>query len=207
MGLPFWEMPDRLVIEGCTYPIRTDFRVGIRLRQMFWEPYYAAHPAQLIDGIVHLLFAETVPRSSSEHALIGPVLWYLLDGRVRMSKLMQRLGDGAGEDAASRFAAAVSESSEPVFSYLWDTPAMYAAFRAAYGVDLLCEHMHLWQFDALFAALPADCALCRTMAVRASVIDDAADPASRAVLAAQKAAVRIPHTEELHALYSLEDRP
>ena len=200
MGLPFWDMPDRLVIEGCAYPINTDFRVGIRLRQMFWDPYYTAHPSQLIDGIVYLLFSGMVPHRSWECALIGPVLWYLLDGRVSLTKIMRRLGDRAGEPAASRFAAAASESTEPVFSYLWDTPALYAAFRAEYGLDLLTEHMHLWQFDALFSALSADCALCRTMAIRASVIDDTADPAFRASLAAQKAAVRIPGTEELHAL-------
>ena len=55
-GLPFWEMPDRLVIGEKTLPINTDFRVGIRIRQLFSHPAYTASPARLFEGIDRLLF-------------------------------------------------------------------------------------------------------------------------------------------------------
>jgi hypothetical protein len=206
MGLPFWEMPAYLWIGGKNYPIDTDFRIGIRIRQMMWEPYYAAHPDRLLDAVRHLLFRDGSIPDCCDTELLCAVVWYLLDGRGEREGILRRMTADSAGGASERIRAGMEEG-EPVFSYLWDMPALYAAFLSVYRVDLLTERMHLWQFDALFAALPADCALCRTMAVRASVIDDAADPASRAVLAAQKAAVRIPHTEELHALYSLEDRP
>ena len=207
MGLPFWEMPDCLTVGGERYPIRTDFRVGIRIRQMFWEPYYTAHPAQLLDGIRHLLFCgETHP--ADDTALLGAAVWYLLDGRVEPGRITARLSGDAGSDPARKLCAG-KEDGDPVFSYLWDTPALYAAFLQVYRVDLLTSDMHLWQFDALFAALPEDCTLCRTMALRALPLQSAEDGEARAALAAGKLTHRIPDQDTLHrmTLCTLQDLP
>lgn len=202
MGLPFWEMPDHLVIDGTAYPIDTDFRTGIRVRQMIWDPYYQTHTAQLFDGIRRLLFGGTASVCCEENAFFAAVVWYLLDGRMSCERILRRMDGG---DVTSRFTEAASRFTEaagdvePVFSYLWDMPALYAAFLEVYRVDLLLAKMHLWQFDALFAALPEHCSLRKTMALRASSAEDAEDGDARAFLAAQKLAVRIPPTEALHA--------
>ncbi len=207
MGLPFWEMPEHLVIDGRRYPIRSDFRVGIRIRQMIWEPYYHAHPTALLDAIRSLLFPCRLHAGCDNTALLGAVVWYLLDGRVEPERILGRLSGGAGDGAASRTAVsavmrmrAEMEEGEPIFSYLWDMPALYAAFLASYRVDLLTADMHLWQFDALFAALPADCPLSRTMALRAYSLQSAEDGDARAALAAQKLMHRIPDADTLHRL-------
>lgn len=202
MGLPFWEMPDHLVIDGTAYPIDTDFRTGIRVRQMIWDPYYQTHTAQLFDGIRRLLFGGTASVCCEENAFFAAVVWYLLDGRMSCERILRRMDGG---DVTSRFTEAASRFTEaagdvePVFSYLWDMPALYAAFLEVYRVDLLSAKMHLWQFDALFAALPEHCSLRKTMALRASSAEDAEDGDARAFLAAQKLSVRIPPTETLHA--------
>ena len=118
-GLPFWEMPDRLTVGGISYPIDSDFRVGIRIRQMFWEPYYRKHPQFLIDGIRQLLFWNADIGEDWE-AVIGAVLWYLMDGRMSEARILHRLrGDGG-------HASADALGGESVFSYLWDMPAVYA---------------------------------------------------------------------------------
>lgn len=200
MGLPFWEMPDHLIIDGTAYPIDTDFRVGMRVRQMIWEPYYQTHTAQLFDGICRLLFWGKTPDCREETSFFAAVIWYLLDGRVSAERILRRLDGG---DVTSRFTAAASrfteaaEDMEPVFSYLWDMPALYAAFLEVYRVDLLSAQMHLWQFDTLFASLPETCTLRKTMALRASSAEDAEDGDARAMLAAQKLTVRIPEPEAL----------
>ena len=196
-GLPFWEMPDHLRIGGQSYPIETDFRVGIRIRQMMWEPYYAAHPAQLLDAVRRLLFCDGAVPDCSDTALLCAAVWYLLDGRVERERILRRLtGDGG---SSGRMRACIEEG-EAIFSYLWDMPALYAAFLSVYRVDLLTQRMHLWQFDALFASLPADCPLSRTMALRACSLSSAEDGEARASLAAQKCAVRIPDEETLHRI-------
>lgn len=185
MGLPFWEMPDRLTVGEISYPIDTDFRVGIRIRQMFWAPYYQTHQRLLVDGIRRLLFFGAAVGVGRETELLCAVLWYLTDGRMSEERIFGHLtGEGSK--------AAVRSDGETVFSYLWDMPAVYASFLSAYRMDLLTADMHLWQFDALFAALPEDSAIRRTMAIRAASVDSAEDDEARAVLAAQKLAVRIP---------------
>ncbi len=196
-GLPFWQMPKRLIVDGVPYPIDTDFRVGIRIRQMTWDPYYERRPAALLDGICRLLFSGGAPAYRDETAFLAEVLWYLLDGRMPTRRIVGRLTDNGERTAAVRFAKAVNDG-DAVFSYLWDMPAVYAAFLQVYRVDLLTAEMHLWQFDALFAALPEECTLRRTMAVRAAQTEDAADAEARAVLAAQKLAVRIPDNREIY---------
>ena len=194
MGLPFWEMPDRLMIDGISYPIDTDFRVGIRIRQMFWEPYYQTRQMLLIDGIRRLLFFGADVGVGQETELLCAVLWYLMDGRLSEEGILRRL---SGEDTYA--AGAISASgADTVFSYLWDMPAVYASFMSVYRMDLLTADMHLWQFDALFAALPEDCVLRKTMALRAAPIDSEEDDAARAVLAAQKLAVRVPMSDKLY---------
>ena len=199
MGLPFWEMPAHLWIGGKSYPIDTDFRVGIRIRQMMWEPYYAAHPDRLLDAVRHLLFRDGSIPDCGDTELLCAVVWYLLDGRVEREGILRRMTADSAGGASERFRAGLEEG-EPVFSYLWDMPALYAAFLSVYRVDLLTEQMHLWQFDALFASLPADCPLSRTMALRACPLSSAEDGDARAALAAQKLAVRIPDDETLHRM-------
>jgi len=213
MGLPFWEMPDHLTIDGVPYPIRTDFRIGIRIRQMLWEPYYQAHPDEFLDVVCRLLFVKLPGADLDGTALLCAVVWYLLDGRTTPERITARLTAGTKDrtsamasDAGSRLRADM-EAGEPVFSYLWDTPALYAAFLSVYRIDLLQCEMHLWQFDALFASLPADCPLSRTMALRASTLASAEDGDARAALAAQKLVHRIPDIDTLHRLQDCSAHP
>lgn len=196
-GLPFWEMPDHLTVGGVPYPIDTDFRVGIRIRQILWEPYAAARPAVLLDAVSRLLFSDGIPTGMDGMELLCAVVWYLLDGRVERERILRRLSGAS--DRAARLCAGMEEG-DAVFSYLWDMPALYAAFHAVYHMDLLAAQMHLWQFDALFASLPADCSLSRTMALRACPLSSAEDDAARAALAAQKCIVGIPDADTLHRL-------
>lgn len=206
MGLPFWEMPDHLTVDGGQFPIHTDFRVGIRIRQMLWEPYYQAHPDDFLDAVCRLLFVKPPDAVMDGTALLCAVVWYLLDGRTTPERIAARLTAGTenfasamASDAGLRLCADM-DAGEPVFSYLWDMPALYAAFLSVYRMDLLRCEMHLWQFDALFASLPADCPLSRTMALRASALSSAEDGDARAALAAQKLLHRIPDTDTLHRL-------
>ena len=193
MGLPFWEMPDQLSVGGVSYPIDTDFRVGIRIRQMFWEPYYQTRQMLLIDGIRRLLFFGADVGVGQETELLCAVLWYLMDGRLSEEGILRRL---SGEDTYA--AGAISASgADTVFSYLWDMPAVYASFMSVYRMDLLTADMHLWQFDALFDALDADCAVRRISALRAMSVGEVCEE-MRPQLAAEKLAVRIPDREELY---------
>ena len=210
MNLPFWHLPHELTVRGGMYPIRTDFRIGIRVRQLFWDPYLRTRRGIMLDTVRRLLFLEMPPAGADEdEALLRAVLWYLLDGRMSPERLQKRLEVIASADDTEPTSderhgigqgvvlGTATDERDEVFSYLWDMPAVYAAFRAAYRMDLYTETLHLWQFDALFDALPENSTLRQTMALRAIHPEDAADDETRVMLAAQKLACRIPDYAEL----------
>lgn len=210
MNLPFWHLPHELRVRGVMYPIRTDFRIGIRVRQLFWDPYLRTRRGIMLDTVRRLLFLEMPPAGADEdEALLRAVLWYLLDGRMSPERLQKRLEVIASADDTEPTSderhgigqgvvlGTATDERDEVFSYLWDMPAVYAAFRAAYRMDLYTETLHLWQFDALFDALPENSTLRQTMALRAIHPEDAADDETRVMLAAQKLACRIPDYAEL----------
>lgn len=72
-----------------------------------------------------------------------------------------------------------STAAEPAparaYDFEQDAPLICAAFRQAYGIDLLAERMHWWQFRALFDGLPADCRICRVMEYRTADTDGMPD--------------------------------
>lgn len=190
--LPFWDLPQSLYIGGVSYPIDWDFRAGIRVRQMFSDPYLTARPQKLLSYIARVLFFGAEMPFGQELTWLVPVLWYLTDGRMSPERLQQRL---------VRRQTLGGECSDPggeeTFSYLSDMPEVYAAFLSAYRIDLFEAKLHLWQFDALFAALEDTCALRRISALRAMSVGEVCEEV-RPQLAAEKLAVRIPDREELY---------
>ena len=195
-GLPFWELPQTLCIGGECVTINTDFRAGIRVRQMWWDPYFRERGSLLLRYSAQILFGEARAQELSVREDAAAVmLWYLLDGRVPLSVIERRMhvsADGdtsAGEDGMG-------------MSYLWDMPLIYAAFRQVYGISLASAEMHLWEFDALLGALPADCALCRVMAARTADLSLISDDAQRAAAAAERVRVRIPSVQMLLDVYN-----
>ena len=196
MGLPFWGLPEQLEIGGVRYPIDADFRTGIRVRQMWCDPYFAPRPRLLFEWTAALLFrCAELPAADGDTA--AAVLWYLMDGRVPRSRLKARMCSDAHREASGEDA---DDGTERVFSYKWDMPLVYAVFREYYGLDLCTAQLHLWQFDALFSALPDTCVLRRVTSVRAQQLSSAADDAARAVLAAEQLRLRIPKCAELNEM-------
>ncbi len=201
--LPFWQLPDSLMLRGdgterCC-PIRTAFGVGIYVRSLFSEPYYLAHPPLLTATARRLLFsspkeAEGLP----DDAVLEAIVWYLADGRLSRSKVKKRLFGTS---------CPMTEEGEAarLFSYKWDMPALWASFVAEYRIDLTQpphRDMHLWQFDALFRALPPESAVGRLSSLRALDPASIADADLRAEAAAEKHRVRIPAEAELNEMYN-----
>ena len=194
--LPFWHFPNTLRISGTHIPIRTDFRIGIRLRELWGEQYYLRRQRQLFMKTAQLLAADA---SGVSAMLADPVdmaeavLWYLMDGRVGRKTLSERL-------ARQSTVSVPDTEGHPagLFSYKWDMPLLYASFLRVYQMDLLkCRYLHLWQFDALFYALPHDCALMQKIEWRNFDLSEIKDDGMRAQAAAEKVRCRIPSDDKL----------
>ncbi|MBQ7982116.1 MAG: hypothetical protein IJ302_00990, partial [Clostridia bacterium] len=118
MGLPFWGLPEQLEIGGVRYPIDADFRTGIRVRQMWCDPYFVPRPRLLFEWTAALLFrCAELPAADGDTA--AAVLWYLMDGRVPRSRLKARMCSDAHREASGEDA---DGGTERVFSYKWDMP-------------------------------------------------------------------------------------
>lgn len=195
--LPFWHFPSTLCVGGRIIPIRTDFRVGIRLRELWGERYYLHRQRLLFMKTAELLAADEAGAAAmlrDPEDMAEAVLWYLMDGRVDRKTLSNRL---ARQNTVMSHTD-TEKRSEGLFSYKWDMPLLYASFLAVYQMDLLkCGYLHLWQFDALFYALPRDCALMQKMEWRKFDLSEIKDDGMRAQAAAEKVRCRIPSDDKL----------
>lgn len=194
LGLPFWELPKTLWIRGECVSINTDFRAGIRVRQMWWDPYFRERGDLFWRYAGRILCGEEDAFVWDEDAAVT-LLWYLLDGRVPCSVIRRRLSQAASDDE--------TEAAVPCgegLSYVWDMPMIAASFLQVYGISLAREELHLWEFDALLAALPGDCALCRTLRARGVDLSQIADDTLRAAAAAERIRARVPKDSVLYEM-------
>lgn len=160
MNLLLSAPPTTLRVGARVYPLRTDFRVGVRLAL---EAERALPEAELLARALALYFPE---QPEDPLPALEALLWFYRCG--------------APEQKASG-----AHAARPLYSFSQDAPLIYAAFRQAYGLDLARERLHWWHFRALLDALPEDCAFCRVLACRALELKDL-PPAERRVAARLK---------------------
>ena len=83
-------------------------------------------------------------------------------------------------------------SPEEIFSYSEDHALIVAAFRQAYGIDLVSlRNLHWWEFRALLQGIPDTTVLSRVMGIRAMDIDPKDPPKVKVAKNRAKAAVAI----------------
>ncbi len=147
MNLLTQHAPREVEIAGVRWPIRTDFRVSIRLEQRI--AHRAMTDGELIDAALALYYEKEPP---DRRAAANAALWFYRCGEER--------------DAAR---AAAPGHAARVYDWEQDAGPIYAAFLADYGIDLeAVEYLHWWKFRALFAALRPDNAICRIMEYRSA---------------------------------------
>lgn len=120
-------LPDTVEVDGSVYDIRPGFRNILKILRLQNDP-------DVLDG--HK--AELLRR------------WFF-DGEA----------PEAWAEAFGYFVRAGDEPELPAgerdFDYEFDAPEIYASFRQLYGIDLMDEDLHWWQFRALLGG----CFLCR----------------------------------------------
>ena len=120
-------LPDTVEVDGSVYDIRPGFRNILKILRLQNDP-------DVLDG--HK--AELLRR------------WFF-DGEA----------PEAWAEAFGHFVRAGDEpelsAGERDFDYEFDAPEIYASFWQLYGIDLMDEDLHWWQFRALLGG----CFLCR----------------------------------------------
>lgn len=168
MPLLMGGLPETVTVEGIDVPLRWDFRAGVLFERLLSDE--RANDAAKVALGVRLYYAEEdLARGMAVEALFEAAVRFFLGGEE------PRESRGSGE----RF-----------YDWEMDAGAVYADFRAVYGVDLQKERLHWWAFRAMVEALPPESAFGRRVGVRAARLADMPDGASRARLAQQKMALR-----------------
>ena len=138
MNLLIDGLPEEVEIAGQMVRINTDFRTGILFEEMMQDG--SLDPMQKMATALELYFPDTRFAPDTVMDAMEQVLWFYKCGEE------DHEGNGQGS----------GQASDPPFSYEYDADYIYAAFMAAYRIDLARNSLHWWQFRALFRSLPED---------------------------------------------------
>ncbi len=168
-------LPETVVLaDGTELAIRTDFRVGILFSAIRNDPMVS--PASKRHLALRLYY-ESLPEKADPDELFHAAMCFY-----------SRASEKRTEDGCPH------TQQEPIFDFTVDGDRIYAAFYAAYGIDLCTARLHWWQFLALLVSLPRDSAFMRTVALRCMDPAEVTDDAARKRLRMAKARVRIRST-------------
>ena len=154
-------LPDTVMVDGGAFSVNTDFKTILKIFAILDDP-------EILDAhkgaqIVRLFFRDAAPARWED--AFG---WFV------------RCGDAPNP----------AQETPRGFDYDFDAPEIYASFLHLYGIDLLQENLHWWQFCALLAGCCLSrCPLAEKLRIRTLDVSKCADKA-----AAQRAkdSVQIP---------------
>ncbi|MBR2916391.1 MAG: hypothetical protein IKC07_02160 [Clostridia bacterium] len=161
--------PTSLLISGREYKIRTDFRIWIKISEIFSN--MDLHPADKIIKIFSLIFTTDALPSSIDDAIksIGEFL-------SPFSSMEEEKGERGGKAS---------------FSFSHDGGLIYAAFLSQYGIDLTSAHLHWWRFLALLFSLE-DCKFTEIVKIRALDLSAIKDTNQKRFIRKLKRLYRLP---------------
>ena len=137
-------MPETLTVSGKRYPIRWDFRSGLRVILAFEDTRLTGQEqAEIMLRVLYKEPPEDIP------AALKQAVWFLNGGEAQS-------GGGSLPDSGSG----------RLYSFQTDAACIDSAFRRSYGIDLQTASLHWWQFCRYFMDLSADCLFCRLVSLR-----------------------------------------
>lgn len=156
MNLLIDQLPVSVSIGDLEWPIRWGYRYWIMFEILMTDPEISEE--EKLYHALELCYEELPPDLGAAKEAI---LYFYRCGR--QGKLKH---GGANGDAR-------------LYSFEHDASYIYAAFWQQYGIDLTQEHLHWWQFRALFNALSPDTLFVSIMGWRYARVDAKTSPEER----------------------------
>lgn len=132
---------DFVIIENKKIPVYTDFRNWIKIDGILADKNIAVE--KKTAEILHLCF-KRLPGNIGQAFRAAAAFYNPFEG------------EKGHLDSASRRA----------YSFEYDAPYIYAAFRSEYGIDLQTEYMHWHTFLALMKSLSAESVFSKIVSLR-----------------------------------------
>ena len=160
-------LPQAVKLHGVYYPIRSDFRVWLRISHQLQTAADSPIPAAM--RAITLAY-EKIPPSPQE-AMDG-IFWFLGGGK-----------EEKGEK---------SSKGERIYDFEGDADAIFSAFYQQYHIDLEQASMHWWKFLALLGALGEGCLFVKIMGYRSQDLAKIKGKEQRSYYRKMKALFRLP---------------
>lgn len=127
-------MPQRVVIDGKSYRVHTDFRIWLKAMSVM-EKYPAEVAAALLTPLCYI----DIPPSAAD--ALGGIISFLNPDKIK-------------------------KRGKRVIDFEKDSPYIFSAFYAQYGIDLSIADMHYHKFCALLLGLCGEHILLKIMNIR-----------------------------------------
>ena len=176
-------LPTSIEVGGTLWPIRHDFRDGIRFETMVFD---VSIPETTKVVLALDIWFEDMPHGVDMAALIDAMLDFYRCGKPP--------ADGESD-------------SEQVFSYEHDWDAIYAGFLTTFHLDLLDPDtkLHWWKFRSMLIALPAESALMRIIGYRTAKTSRHMSAGERAHIRRMQRIHALPHVGQQRSIRTRED--
>ena len=169
-------LPSTVDINGRPVRINTDYRAGIRFESIIND--CRKDNRQKLEEALGLYFDMSGLYADDIEPAVDQLLWF-----YRCGKEAAACGDNDPDGA---------RNAERSFDFHHDAGYVYAAFIQAYGIDLIHENIHWWQFRALFDSLPDDVQLVRIIGYRIAEVPAKATAEERQRIEKLKRAYALP---------------
>ena len=141
-------LPKSVLIDGVTYPVNCDFRIGIQFENVRKGK---GSDAEKLIRLLRLYYPVRIPPDIGK--ALDRIIWFYRCGEEKEKEEKKERYQRRG-------------SKDPAYSFSQDAPYIYAAFKEQYGIDLTTEDLHSWKFMALFESLGEDTKMSRIMYYR-----------------------------------------
>lgn len=165
----FGKLPEDVVCGGKSYRIYTDFRIWMKFETILFEEegeFYTKLPALL--KLCYPVLPDTL-----EEAVFGMLCFYL------------------GKEP-EKSDVAPAKKQRKLYSFSHDSALIYAGFYQQYGIDLMEEKFHWFQFKALFDGLSDDTKFVKVVGYRATDVSQFKSPEMRGFYHTMKRIYRLP---------------
>lgn len=172
-------LPDAVMVNGRGFPIATDYTAGIRFEQLMYDRE-ATDAERAVVAVEDIYFpgAEYTPEDRKD--MLDGISWFYCCGKPPNPKDKRKPKHPAGIKAPR------------IYDFDHDAQYIYAAFMAAYRIDLSDTSLHWWLFRALFNALPSETEFVKIMGYRATDVSKIKDKAQKAHIRRLQELYRLP---------------
>jgi len=164
------KLPTHVTIGGAEVEINTDFRFSVRYEQLFkdnnidngdkWEKSLKLY---------YPILDKTIMTNEIEDIKLYELILNNTDEAIENIRWFYR----CGEEPEVEIEEDQEENTirEEIYNFNYDSDKIIGAFMAQYGIDLITDDLHWWQFKAYFNSLNSEHELKKIMAIRATDIN------------------------------------